>query len=72
MAPIFDTGRSDPLYTNADLTATNVIELVQPPRPAPYYVPRGNPSYYGYRNGVVVATVGGSGGVAKPNTRQED
>jgi hypothetical protein len=56
---------TDPLYDNADLTATNVVELHQPPRPQPNYVPRGNPSYYGYRNGVVVVTLG-PGGVAKP------
>jgi hypothetical protein len=68
----FDTGLRDPLYTNADLTAANVVELHQPPRPAPYYVPRGTPSYYGYRNGVKVVTLG-PGGEAPPQatTRQE-
>ena len=56
----FDTGHGPILYTNTDLTNLKTLTAVpQPPRPAPYYQPRGTSSYYGYRNGVKVVTLGG-------------
>jgi hypothetical protein len=47
----------------ADLTGLKMIELVQPPKPRPYLVPRGHPSYYGYRHGVFVYALGPGGTV---------
>jgi hypothetical protein len=56
---VFKSGAPD--YPTADLPATNVVELQQPVRPAPYFLPRG----IGPRSGVWVYTLG-PGGVAKP------
>ena len=50
-----------PAQGPADLTGAKLIELKQPLKPAPYFVPRGHPSYYGFRHGVIVVTLGPGG-----------
>jgi len=55
-----------PYNTTADLPP----KVTSPPpfiKPKPYYVPRGHPSHYGYRHGVIVVHTGPGGieGVAE-------
>jgi hypothetical protein len=54
MRPVPEIDVHDPLYASAELITTNAVELHQPLKPRPYYVPRG-------RKGVIVVTLGPGG-----------